>query len=279
MKLLALLAVTFVAGASAPPVPAFDHIFVVVFENKEAPTVLGSAGAPTFRAYAKRYASMTRYYAVTHPSLPNYLALASGTTFGLRTTCTECAFNARNLADTLEAAGRSWKTYAEGLPAPGFLGASSGRYVKRHNPLAYFRNVQSRPDRLARIVPLTQLGADLKAKTLPNFAFVVPDMCNSMHDCPVATGDAWLRRTIPPLLKLPGTVVFVIFDEGSSSVRGGGRVVALALGTGVKRGARFRKLTTHYGLLRTIEDAWGLPRLGASARAAPITGLWRVSAP
>jgi hypothetical protein len=276
VKLFALLAVTFVAGASAPAVPAFEHVVIVVFENKEASTVLRSPGAPTFTAYAKRYASLTRSYGVTHPSLPNYLALISGAT-QVKVNCTSCTFAGKTLADTIEAAGRSWKVYAEGLPRVGYLGAASGRYVKRHNPFAYFRNVIARPDRRARIVPFTQLRQDLAAAALPDFSLVVPDMCNSMHDCPVAVGDRWLRRTVPPLLALPNTVVFVTFDEGESAARGGGRIVTLALGTAVKPGTRYGKVINHYGLLRTIEDAWGLPRLGRSSRAAPITGIWRDS--
>lgn len=257
--------------------PPFDHIVIVVFENKERGTVLGSRSAPTFNAYARRYANITRYYAATHPSLPNYLALISGSTQGVTVTCTDCRFAARNLADTLEAAGRSWKVYAEGLPSVGFLGAASGLYVKRHNPFAYFDSVIDSPDRRARIVPLTQLQTDLTSGALPSFSFVVPDMCNSMHDCPVRAGDVWLRRTVGPLLKLPRSVVFVLFDEGSSYVRGGGHVAALALGTAVRPKARFRGLTGHYGVLRTVEDAWGLPRLGRSARVGPLTGIWRVS--
>jgi phosphatidylinositol-3-phosphatase len=100
-------------------------------------------------------------------------------------------------------------------------------------------------------------------------------MCNSMHDCGVSIGDRWLRRVAPPLLKLPNTVVFVLFDEGESDARGGGHIPALALGTAVRPGARFAGMTDHYGALRTIEDAWGLPRLGKSAKARPITGIWR----
>jgi phosphatidylinositol-3-phosphatase len=272
---VALLALVFVAGASSPAVPAFEHVVIVVFENKERGTVLGSKSAPTFNAYARRYASMTRYYATTHPSLPNYLALISGSTQGVTDNCTECAFAGKSLADTLEASGRSWKVYAEGLPSVGFLGAQSGRYVKRHNPFAYFSNVAARPDRRARIVPLTQLPEDLAAGAVPDFVFVVPDLCNSMHDCPVRVGDAWLRRTAPSLLRLPRTAVFILFDEGTSKVRGGGHVAALALGTAVRPHTRFHQLTGHYGFLRTIEDAWGLPRLGRSRRARPITGIWR----
>jgi phosphatidylinositol-3-phosphatase len=261
--------------AADTPIPTFEHVIVVVFENKESADVLGGRAAPTFSAYTRRFASMTRYYGVTHPSLPNYLALVSGSTQAITSDCTECIVEGRSLVDTLEGAGRSWKAYLEGLPEPGFLGAVSGRYAKKHNPFAYFRSVIDRPARRARLVSLTQLALDLRARRLPHFSLVVPDLCHSMHDCPVSAGDEWLRQTIPPLLQLPRTVVFIVFDEGVSHVHGGGHVPALVVGTAVRPHARFRRVMDHYGLLRTIEQAWGLPRLGLSARATPITGIWR----
>ena len=263
------------AATASAPVPVFDHVVVIVFENKEATSIFGNRSAPTFNTYARRYAKLMRYYGVTHPSLPNYLALVSGSTQGITTDCTDCAVDAQSLADTIEASGRTWKTYAEGLPAPGFLGAFAGRYAKKHNPFAYFRNVATDPARRARLVPLTRLVPDLRAGSLPSFSLVVPDLCHSMHDCPVSVGDAWLRSHVVMFLKLPKTVVFVVFDEGSSSVGGGGHTAALALGTAVRRGSRFTGVTGHYGLLRTIEQAWGLPRLGQSARVGPVTGIWR----
>jgi phosphatidylinositol-3-phosphatase len=279
-SLAAAIVVLSLAGwtrATPTPVPAFEHVIVVVFENKEASNVLGNPSAPTFNSLARRYASLTRYYAVTHPSLPNYIALVSGSTRGITSNCTRCSVNAPSVADTLEAAGKTWKAYAEGLPSRGFLGGSSGRYAKKHNPFAYFRGIAGNADRRARIVPLRELASDLRAGRLPDFAFVVPDLCNSMHDCSVAVGDSWLRRTVTPLLGLPESVVFVLFDEGSTNVRGGGHTAAVALGTAVQRGARYRALTGHYGVLRTIEDAWGLPRLGQSAKARPLLGIWMSS--
>ncbi|MDX6436950.1 MAG: phosphatidylinositol-3-phosphatase [Gaiellaceae bacterium] len=263
------------AATAVAPIPAFDHVFVVVFENKESASVIGNRAAPTFNAYARRYATLTRYYGVTHPSLPNYIALVSGATQGITNDCTSCVVSARSLADTLEAAGRTWKTYAEGLPSPGYLGPFNKRYAKKHNPFAYFRNIATVPARRANIVPLAQLQRDERAGQLPDFGLVVPDLCHSMHDCSVGVGDAWLRRTIGPLLTLPNSVVFVLFDEGSSRDHGGGHTPALALGTAVRAGARFGKATNHYGALRTIESAWGLPLLGKSARAVPVTGIWK----
>lgn len=263
------------AAKAVAPVPAFEHVVVIVFENKESTSVIGNPAAPTFNAYARRYANLTRYFGVTHPSLPNYLALVSGSTHGITSDCTSCVASGKSLADTIEESGRTWKTYAEGLPSAGYLGPSNRGYAKKHDPFLYFPDVAGNPQRRARIVPFSRLAADLGAGTLPSFSLVVPDLCHSMHDCPVGVGDAWLRRTVPPLLSLPRSVVFVVFDEGSTSVRGGGHTVALALGTAVRPKTRFTRVTGHYGLLRTIEQAWGLTLLGRSAGAMPITGIWR----
>ena len=273
LALCALLACR--SAAAVAPIPGFEHVVVVVFENKEATRVLGARSAPTFNSYARRYARLTRYYGITHPSLPNYLALVGGSTFGVTANCTDCTVDGASLADTIEASGRTWKTYAEGLPAPGFLGAASGRYAKKHNPFAYFRPIADDPARAQQIVPFEQLAADLGGGQLPNFALVIPDMCHSMHDCSVRTGDVWLRHTVDPLLRVPGTVVFITFDEGTTRVRGGGHIPTVAVGTAVKPRSRYTGVVDHYGLLRTIESAWALPLLGRSASARPITGIWR----
>jgi hypothetical protein len=276
-RALLLAAVVFCSGGQAAPrpVPQLDHAIVVVLENKQRDKVLGNPAAPAFNAFAANGAVLAGYRGVTHPSLPNYLALVSGSTQGITTNCTDCVVDAKSLADTVEASGRTWKTYAEGLPAPGFLGPFNGRYAKKHNPFAYFRSIAEDPARRARLVPLSQLGPDLRRGVLPSFSLVVPDLCHSMHDCSVAVGDAWLRSQIGKFVRLPNTVVFVVFDEGSTSIAGGGHTAALAIGRAVRPGSRFAKVTGHYGILRTIEQAWGLPLLGRSARVAPITGIWR----
>jgi hypothetical protein len=253
-------------------------VVVVVFENHAKADVIGSSRAPYFNSLASRSALLSQYGTVTHPSLPNYLALVSGSTHGIHDDCTSCVVSGRNLADTLPRAHRTWKAYAEGLPRPGFTGASAGRYVKRHVPFLYFRSVLSRPRRLRQVVPLRQLSRDLRNGSLPSFSLVVPDLCHDMHDCPVATGDRWLRTFLPPLLGSPQlrhSVVFVVFDEPPLSAPASEPVPALAAGRIVRPGSVYRRRTSHYGLLRTIEDAWGLPRLGRSRNAAPITGIWK----
>jgi hypothetical protein len=267
--------------ATPPPpvrIPAFTHVVIVVFENRESSEIAGNPSAPTFNALARRYASMTSYDAVAHPSLPNYLALVSGSNQGITSDCTDCVVPARSLADTLAAAGRTWKTYAEDLPYPGFTGSSAGRYAKKHDPFLYFRRVVDSRARRNRVVPFTELARDLRRKRLPDFSLVIPNLCNDMHDCSVKTGDAWLKAEIVPLLRSPelrGGVVFVVFDEGTSDTGVGGRIEALALGPTVRRGSTFMKPTNHYGLLRTIEDAWKLPRLGHSRTGTPIGGIWK----
>jgi phosphatidylinositol-3-phosphatase len=281
---VALVAVALAAAATAnagtvlPKVPRFDHVIVVVFENKERGDVVGSTAAPTFNSLARRYSQLVGYHGVAHPSLPNYLALVSGSTQGIHDDCTDCVVTAVSLADTLGEAHRTWKTYAEGLPSPGFTGAGSGAYAKKHDPFLYFANVLRRPAWLRRVVRFSSFDTDLRAGRLPSFSLVVPNLCNDMHDCDVPTGDLWLARHIVPILGSPHlarSVVFVIFDEGTTDIGGGGSVAALALGPVVRPGSTYAQLTNHYGLLRTIEDAWGLPRLGASKDTSPITGIWR----
>ncbi len=201
-------------------VPRFGHVVVIVFENKGYGDVIGNGAAPVFGRLARRSALLTNYDAVAHPSLPNYLALASGSTNGISDDCTDCTVSARTLVDTLESARRTWKTYAEGLPKAGFTGARAGRYAKKHVPFLYFRDVLASPARLTRVVPLSQLGPDLARRALPDFSLVVPDLCHDMHDCSVATGDAWLGSFLPAILRSPEMkdgVVFVLFDEASKA--------------------------------------------------------------
>ena len=261
----------------APAVPRFQHVILVVFENEEVDSILGNSDAPNFNRLAARYATVVNYDAVAHPSLPNYLALISGSTQGIDSDCTDCIVGGTSIADTLAAAKKSWKLYAEGLPSVGFTGASAGRYAKKHNPFVYFRRNLTR-SRLQRVVPLTQFASDVARNRLPAFSLIVPDLCHDMHDCSVSTGDTWLGQFVSPLLagtRLRNSVLFVVFDEGTSDTGGGGRVAALALGPLVRPHSQATRATNHYGLLRTIEQGLRLRLLGRSAHAQSITGIWR----
>jgi hypothetical protein len=145
-------------------------------------------------------------------------------------------------------------------------------------PFLYFKNVLAKPSRLRRIVPLRQLSRDLASRRLPAFSLVIPDLCHDMHDCSIEVGDAWLGAFLKPLLRNPrlaDSAIFVITDEPPHDVQPDAPVPALALGPLVLPHTRYSRATSHYGLLRTIEDAWGLRRLGRSAQAKPISGIWR----
>ena len=250
-----LLAGALALGAGGAPrdVPSPAHVVVIVFENKDA-SEINARSAPAMTALGLRYARLTNYFAITHPSLPNYLALVSGSNQGITDNCTTCSAAGESIGDQLTRAGRSWAAYAEGL-------RSGARFVKRHVPFLYFEHAVSRVRPLSRFDP----------RHLPDFAFVVPDLCHDMHDCLVETGDAWLKRLVRPLLDAPDAVVFVVFDEGSR----GNHVAAFALGTAVRPHSAFTRRLTHYGLLATLEDMFQLPRLGAAGAARPITGIWR----
>ena len=142
--------------AAPQPLPHFGHVVVIVFENKGPGAVLGNRNAPAFNGFARAGAVLSGYRGVTNPSLPNYLALVSGSTHGVTTDCTSCVVGGPSLADTLAAKGLTWKAYAEGIPRAGWTGAGAGRYAKKHVPFLYFRHVLARPAWL-RIVPLAQL--------------------------------------------------------------------------------------------------------------------------
>ncbi|MDX6452913.1 MAG: phosphatidylinositol-3-phosphatase [Gaiellaceae bacterium] len=240
-------------------VPRLDHVVVVVFENKERESVLGSGAAPTFDRLAAAYAQATNDRAVSHPSLPNYLALVSGSTHGVRNDCENCPQSGPTVGSLLTQRGRSWGSYAEGYPA-------GPRFAKKHVPFLYFAGGA------AHVHPLSAFDAS----RLPAYSFVTPDLCHDMHDCPIATGDAWLARFVKPLLSVKRTAIFIVFDEGSSSLGGGGAVALVVAGTAVKPHTRYTLATSHYGLLRTVEAALGLPAIGeASGAARPLTGIWR----
>lgn len=248
--------------------PNFDHVVVLVLENKEYDAVIGSPDAPYLNGLANGAGLATRFYGITHPSLPNYLALLGGSTFGITSDCTSCKARGRTLVDQLEAHGITWKAYMGGMPSACYTGASYGRYEKKHNPFMYFPSIAGDAARCAMVQPLTKLNSDLKSGGLPRFAFVSPDMCGDMHDCSVASGDLYLSHLIPRILSALGNdgVLFVTFDEGSTSagcctLAAGGHIATIVAGPAVAGPMTSKVPYDLYSILRTIEEAWGLPLL------------------
>jgi phosphatidylinositol-3-phosphatase len=261
------------------------HVAVIVMENEEFGDVIGSGSTPYINRLAKRYALANQMYAIGHPSLPNYLALTGGSTFGITSDCTGCSVSRTSIVDQLERARVSWKAYMEDLPYPCFTGASAGDYAKKHDPFAYYTAVVGSRARCREIVPLTQLAADERAHALPRFIWITPNLCHDMHDCDTATGDRFLSRLVPPLLSAlaqprpgggtPGGLLILTWDEGSSDdgccrLASGGHVATILAGPGARPGARLSTPTDHYSVLQTIEDLLGLARLrGAACACTP----------
>jgi hypothetical protein len=254
------------------PSAPFDRVIVLVMENREYSEVIGSSHAPYVNGLATRFTLATQYYAASHPSVPNYLALIGGSTFGISSDCTSCSVAGRNLVDQLQAHGISWKAYMQGMPSACYQGAFSGRYAKKHDPFLYFDDVRQNSARCHLVVPFSQLGQDIASGGLPRFVWITPDLCNDGHDCSTATADAFLKHQVPALLQQLGSngVLFLTWDEGASDrgccrYAGGGHVVTIVAGPGARLHARSGVSLDHYSLLRAIEDGWGLPRLGHAA--------------
>jgi hypothetical protein len=262
--------------AVVPPsagVGEVTRVFIVVLENEDAEAALLQ---PMMASLAARGALLRNYFAITHNSQPNYIALVAGNTFAVQND--PVTLDVPHLGDLLDARGVSWKTYAEGYPGGCFLGAAAGAYVRRHNPLISFADVQSDPARCARIVPASQLGLDVANRDLPRFALYIPDLNHDGHDTSVAVADAWLRARFEPLLADPnftaGLLFIVTFDEGR--VGGPNRVYCVFVGAGVRPGSVSFATYDHYDLLRTIEEIFhtgSLRRLDESSTV--ISDIWR----
>jgi hypothetical protein len=270
-------------AATALPRSSSSHIVVIVMENAEYGEVIGSSAAPYVNALAHRYGLMTESFAIGHPSLPNYLALTSGSTQGISSDCTGCGVSASNIVDQLEAAGITWGAYLEDLPSPCYRGAQSGGYAKKHNPFSYYADIVRSPTRCARLVGFGRLASDLRAGRLPTYVWISPNLCDDGHDCGVAAADRFLARTAPALLRELGPHGFLVltWDEGTSDrgccgVARGGRVTTLVAGPDVRPGARVAGQVDDYGVLASIEHALALAPLGGAAdpRSGRLSSLF-----
>ena len=255
-----------------------SHLAVIVLENKEYGEVIGSSQAPYINRLAASNALARNLFAITHPSLPNYLALTGGSTFGIDSDCTDCSVRASSLVDQLERAGLSWRAYMEGLPHSCYTGdQSAGAYAKKHDPFIYYTRVAGNAARCGRIVPLSRLAEDERAGRLPAFVWITPNLCHDMHDCSVASGDRFLAGLVPPLLRAlgPRGLLIVTWDEGSSDdgccrLAAGGRIPVILAGGLARPQARLDAPADTYSILQTIEDLLGLPRLrGAACPCTP----------
>ena len=273
-------------GTTPSTVPVVQRVAIITLENANYTDVIGTQNMPYLNSLIPKGALVPHYYANTHPSLPNYFILTTGMALtnddGFNQTVTT-----DNAARSLTAASKTWKVYAESIPSAGYLGGDNGFYLQHHNPFVYFSDVKQSTTLASNIVPFTQLPTDLKASTLPNYLFIVPNASDDAHSCLDGTvtscsqssrlqrADTWLQTNIAPLLANPAFaqsgLLIITFDESADEItNGGGHVVTLLLGTHVKSGyAGTIQQYDHRSLLSLTLNAVSVTNVPNSADSAP----------
>jgi hypothetical protein len=278
----ALSAVGAVASAFAAP-PRPDHVVVVVEENHSYSEILGSSSPATWlKSLASAGASFTKSFAIEHPSQPNYLDLYSGANQGTTGTDSFPAntpFTAANLGAQVRAAGFSFAGYSQGLPSVGSTASTSGNYVHKHNPWANWQSASPTGNQLPASInqPFTSFPTDFAQ--LPTVSFVVPDLQNDMHDGTITAGDTWCRNNIDAYYQWSRThnsLLIVTFDEDDSSQS---NQIATIFGGQVVKPGQYSETINHYSLLATLEDMYGLSRIGGAVGKTAITDAFVVPEP
>ncbi|MEW9570430.1 RICIN domain-containing protein [Rhodanobacter sp. Si-c] len=259
------------AAATSGVIPRYDHVVVVVMENASINSIVGdTADAPYINSLLSSGVYFTQSYAETHPSQPNYLALFSGSTQGITDDSCPHTFNTDNLGHQLIAAGYSFASYSETMPSIGYTGCAYGSsgYARRHDPWVNFSNVPPSTN-----LPFTSFPGDFTQ--LPTLSFVIPNLCDDMHDCPVSTGDSWMSAHLSSYIdwaRTHNSLLILTWDE-DDDLSLANRIITLFAGANIKPGSYGEKIN-HYSVLRTLEDMYGLAALGDASTATPITDVW-----
>ena len=259
-------------GTAATPPGTYEHVVWIVMENHAYSQIVGSPSAPYLNRLARSCGLATRFSAETHPSLPNYIAMTSGSPQGIADDDGPSAHRLTAASIFSQLGPGGWRALQESMPSACGLD-NAGRYAVRHNPAAYYTNLRGAC--LTNDVPLTGTP-DLAAR----FTFVTPNVCHDMHDCSVATGDAWLKGFLPKVLGSPEyragkTAVFVTWDEDDHS--SSNHVATLVLAPSVKPGTKSGAAFDHYSMLRTTEQLLGLKTfLGRAATAKSMRGAFNL---
>ncbi len=260
---------------SSKKTTTLSHIFIIVEENQPYNNIVGNPNAPYINSLIKKYALATNYHGVTHPSLPNYLALTSGSTDGITTDCNPpsagCEVNVPNITNEITKSGRTWKEYAESMPSACYA-YNALPYATKHNPFLYYKNIINNPSLcLKHVVPFNQLTKDLSSiNSTPNYAFITPNQCNDMHSCSISTGDTWLSQQVPLILASSAftkqnSLLIITWDEGNATTN---HIPTILLGNSVKKNYQSAIYYNHYSILHTIEAEWNLAPLTTNDKQA-----------
>jgi phosphatidylinositol-3-phosphatase len=258
-------------GSSRSRHPRYRHVVWIVMENKSFSDVIGSPNAPFVNSLARTCGLATNFSAEDHPSLPNYIAMTSGSTQGVseNESPSRLQLQAPSIFSQL---GSGWRALQESMPSPCHR-SDDGLYIVHHNPVPYYANLQGQCG--AQDVPLGR-RPDISAR----FTFITPNQCSDMHDCPaggetpgeVQRGDRWLAAWVPRITRTRQyrsrtTVLFITWDEGA----GNQRIPTLVISPTTRRGTRSGASYNHYSLLRTTEELLGLGLLGEAASSQSMS--------
>ena len=263
---------------------AYSHIFVIVMENVGYENVIGSANAPYINNMLLPQATLfTSSFAVSHPSLPNYLALFAGSTLSvvndncINDTPPNGPFNAPNLYSELTDIGKTTLAYMEDLPYNSYSGCQSGLYVQRHNPLMYFNAATT--NNVPYSASVVYNGPYSSSATWPDLTFISPNLVNDMHNgatvaVRVSNGDTWLSRHLPPLITYARShngLIILTADENDFGTDQ--HVPTIVVGDRIAGGQIITRPITHYNVTKTITDNFGVPAIGDSIGLADLIPL------
>src|SRR6266568_6269462 len=253
---------------------SFNHIFMVVEENTDYTSVIGSSSMPYLNGLAQQYGLATQYYANTHPSIGNYFELSTGQVL-TNNDGSSTIENVPNIVRSLLGAGKTWKSYAESIPNACYLGGDTGNYARKHNIFPLLSDVANDPTgQGCNNVPFTQFATDVANGTLPTFSNIVPNLCNDAHDCSLSTADSWLQTNIAPLLASPvfqrdGLLIITFDESGGDNTNGGGKVYWVAISPKSKRGYQSTTTYQHPSTLRLILKGLGVNVFPGASATAP----------
>jgi phosphatidylinositol-3-phosphatase len=257
------------ASARSAQVPDYSHIVVVMEENHSYSQIIGSSQAPYINSLASQGALFTNSHAITHPSEPNYMAITSGSTYGLTSDACPFSTSKANIGSEVIAAKLSYAGYSESMPSQGYQGCTTGLYARKHNPTANYTDLPSSVNRT-----FAQFPSSADYASLPAVSIVDPNLNDDMHNGTVAEGDTWLKNHMSSYVTWAmnnNSLLIVTWDENDGSP--GNQIATIFAGARIKPG-KYGERVTHYRVLRTLEQAYGLKALGQSAKTTPITDVF-----
>jgi hypothetical protein len=294
-KLLTLALATSIYTYAQTAVPKPDHVVILMMENYGYNDIVGNSNAPHINALISdpHTALFTQSFALTHPSQPNYVMLFSGSYQGVNgdVISSNTPWSTCNLGASLISNGYTFAGYSESLSSVGSLATTAGGtsgYARKHAPWTNWQGTGT--NRLPSSVgqPFTSFPTTTSTfSTLPTVSFVVPNLGDDMHNptsgtnytvTAISNGDTWVYNNITNYItwaKTHNSLLILTFDEDDGGSLPN-QITTMFIGQMVQGGS-YSNAITHYNVLHTLEEMYGLPYCDSSAYATSITNVWNSS--